>query len=93
MGHPAIAAATVVPVPDPVLGERALACIVRRPGAPKIDVPALREWFIDQGVAKFKIPEYVEHLEEMPLTSAGKVDRVALRRWARSFQPPAPSCR
>ena len=93
MGHPAIAAATVVPVPDPVLGERALACIVRRPGAPKIDVPALREWFIDQGVAKFKIPEYVEHLEEMPLTSAGKVDRVALRRRARSFQPPAPSCR
>lgn len=93
MGHPAIAAATVVPVPDPVLGERALACIARRPGAPKIDVPALREWFIDQGVAKFKIPEYVEHLEEMPLTSAGKVDRVALRRRARSFQPPAPSCR
>ena len=74
MGHPAIAAATVVPVPDPVLGERALACIVRRPGAPKIDVPALREWFIDQGVAKFKIPEYVEHLEEMspaPARSTG----------------------
>jgi len=31
--HPAIAQACVVPVPDPVLGERALSYLVLRPGA------------------------------------------------------------
>ena len=41
-----------------------------------------RRWFADQGVARFKTPELVVHLDEIPLLGVGKPDRPVLRERA-----------
>jgi cyclohexanecarboxylate-CoA ligase len=77
--HPDIRQAVVVGCPDERLGERVAAFVV---GSPDIDVAFCRTWFAEQGVARFKTPELVVHLEEIPVLGVGKPDRTTLRGWA-----------
>lgn len=77
--HPGVAQAVVVGAPDDRLGERVAAFVVGR--AP-IDVAECRRWFAELGVARFKTPELVVQLDELPLLAAGKPDRSALRERA-----------
>ena len=74
--HPEVRQAVVVGCPDRRLGERVAAFVV---GSPAVDVEECRRWFADQGMARFKTPEVVVHLEEIPLLGVGKPDRQALR--------------
>lgn len=74
--HPGVRQAVVVGCPDERLGERVAAFVV---GDENVDVDACRRWFSSQGVARFKTPEMVVHLEEIPLLGIGKPDRVTLR--------------
>lgn len=75
---PAIRQAGVIPVPDPVLGERVCLCVVPDPDA-SVTLAAVRERFTARGVAAYKIPERLEILDSLPLTPIGKVDKKALR--------------
>ena len=50
-----------------------------------VDVDACRRWFSDQGVARFKTPEYVVHIAEVPVLGVGKPDRPELRRRAEAL--------
>lgn len=77
--HPAVSACAVVGMPDPILGERVCAYIVLRgqQGAP--DVPAMQQHMQAQGLAKFKWPERIEVVKELPLTKVGKLNKAALR--------------
>jgi len=75
--HPRIAAAAVVAMPDPRLGERACAFLVAR-GEP-LPPQAIQEHLAAQGVAKFKWPERLEWRDELPTTSVNKIDKKALR--------------
>ena len=70
--HPEVRQAVVVGCPDRRLGERVAAFVV---GSPAVDVDECRRWFADQGVARFKTPEIVVHLEEIPLLGVGKPNR------------------
>ena len=74
--HPGVRQAVVVGCPDRRLGERVAAFVV---GSESIDVSECRRWFADQGMARFKTPELVVHLDEIPLLGVGKPDRQALR--------------
>ena len=74
--HPGVRQAVVVGCPDQRVGERVAAFIV---GDGALDVEECRRWFTAQGVARFKTPEMVVHLEEIPLLGIGKPDRPALR--------------
>ncbi len=74
--HPEVRQAVVVGCPDRRLGERVAAFVV---GSPAVDVDECRRWFAAQGMARFKTPEVVVHLEEIPLLGVGKPDRQALR--------------
>jgi 2,3-dihydroxybenzoate-AMP ligase len=77
-GHPAVAAAAVVAMPDPRLGERACAFVVPRPGAR----PALADLVVylqDRGAGPLQWPERLELVDRLPETPAGKLDRPALR--------------
>ena len=74
--HPGIRQAVVVGRPDQRLGERVVAFIV---GSAEIDAAECKRWFSEHGVARFKTPEFVVHVEEIPLLAAGKPDRTALK--------------
>lgn len=74
--HPDIRQAVAVGYPDERLGERVCAFVVT--SAP-FDLEACRAWFEHSGVARFKTPERVVRVDELPLLAAGKPDRAALR--------------
>jgi cyclohexanecarboxylate-CoA ligase len=77
--HPDVRQAVVVGCPDRRLGERVAAFVV---GSDRVDVDECRRWFADQGVARFKTPEVVVHLDEIPLLGVGKPNRPVLRERA-----------
>ena len=77
-GHPGIAEVSIVGVPDPRTGERAVAVIVPRGGA-RPDVAALGAFLSGHGVARFKVPESVALWETLPKNDAGKVMKTRVR--------------
>jgi len=76
--HPGIAQAAVVAMPDPRLGERACAFLVAT-GDP-LTMAEVQRHFDELGVAKFKWPERLEWLAELPRTQVRKIDKKQLRR-------------
>ncbi|MBW0088092.1 AMP-binding protein [Pseudonocardia sp. KRD-184] len=74
--HPRVRGAAVVAVPDPRLGERSCAFLVVD-GEP-LGLPEVQQHFAGLQVAKFKWPERVELLAEIPRTLVGKVDKKRL---------------
>jgi cyclohexanecarboxylate-CoA ligase len=76
--HPDVVEAACVAAPDPVMGERVCAFVVARHGAaPELD--ALRAHLLDQGLARFKLPEQLEVRTLLPRTPSGKVQKAPLR--------------
>ncbi|MBV8951479.1 MAG: AMP-binding protein [Actinobacteria bacterium] len=82
--HPSIRQAVAVGMPDARLGERVCAFVI---ADDDFDLAAARELFDGAGVAKFKTPERVERVDELPLLAAGKIDRAALRERAKQLNP------
>jgi len=80
--------AAVVAVPDPKWGEVGCAYVVLRTGA-DLDEIALRA-HLEQRLARYKIPRYVELCEDLPRNATGKVLRSVLRERARQDHPSAP---
>ncbi|WP_200871736.1 cytochrome P450 [Actinomadura welshii] len=83
--HDAIAEAALVAMPDERLGERACAFVVTRDGR-EIDLAEVRAHFELLEVAKYKWPERIVVLPEMPRVSqVGKIDRRRLREIAETL--------
>ena len=74
--HPAVQQAVALGEPDDEVGERVVAFVVAPDG---FDLEACRAWFSERGVARFKTPERVVVLDEMPTLPAGKPDRAGLK--------------
>ncbi len=77
MGHPKIQDIAIVKMPDPVLGEKACAFVVPRPGE-TVTVQDCLDFLTGLSFAKYKVPERVENATELPLLPNGKVDRKRL---------------
>lgn len=77
MGHPSVAEAAVIAVPDPRWGERPLAVVVPRNGH-TVTSDELREHLSTQ-FAKWQLPDRFEFLSEIPRTATGKFRKTALR--------------
>ncbi|MFF9838767.1 class I adenylate-forming enzyme family protein [Streptomyces sp. NPDC013740] len=91
-GHPAVRDVVCVGVPDPLMGERLVACVVTRNGVrPTPD--DLGAYLTAQGLDRYKHPEHVIVLDALPLTAAGKPDRAALGRRAEDERATAAALR
>jgi fatty-acyl-CoA synthase len=75
--HPAIEQIEVFGVPDEKYGEQVAAWIKLRPDqtASADDIRA----FCQGAVAHFKIPHYIEFVDEFPMTVTGKVQKYVMR--------------
>ncbi|MEV6639054.1 AMP-binding protein [Amycolatopsis sp. NPDC051371] len=73
--HPLVTGVAVVAMPDPRLGERTCAFVTGGP----LDLAEVQRHFAEQGVAKFKWPERVEVVAEIPRTLVGKLDKKRLQ--------------
>lgn len=82
-GHPAVADAAVVAVPDAFFGEEACAVLCARDGM-VVDPDELRAW-LRHRVSHQKVPRYLTVVDRLPQTSSGKVQKFLLREQVRSL--------
>ena len=75
--HPKVQDVQVVGVPDPRYGEVLCACVVLKPG---LQATADEFKAFAQGrIAHYKVPQYVEFVDALPMTITGKVQKFVLR--------------
>lgn len=79
LSHPGIENVCIVAMPDAVYGEKACAFVTVRGGS-EVTLGDLKAFLLDRDIAKFKIPERLEIVSELPLSPVGKVLRRELRR-------------
>jgi 2,3-dihydroxybenzoate-AMP ligase len=77
LSHPSVKNVACIPVPDPAMGERMCACILLRDGA-SLTFEELKKFLMAKEIAKFKLPERMEILQDFPLSTFGKVSKKKL---------------
>jgi len=77
MGHPAVAEAAVIGIPDPKWQERPLAVVVLREGTTATG-EELHD-FLEPHFAKWWLPERFEFVDAIPKTAVGKFRKTELR--------------
>jgi fatty-acyl-CoA synthase len=81
LSKPGIQNVAVVGVPDPIVGERVWAYVLPQPGANV--TPALVVNYCRGELAPFKVPDQVRLVDDLPLTTTGKVQKYLLQEKAR----------
>ena len=77
LSHAAVKNVACVPVPDPVLGERMCACVLLREKA-RLNFDELKNFLLAKEIAKYKLPERLEIMQDFPLSPFGKVSKKTL---------------
>jgi len=72
--HPAVQNVACVPMPDPILGERMCACVILRRGR-ALTLNEIVSFLMKEEIAKHKLPERLEILDDFPLSPFGKVSK------------------
>ena len=70
--HPDILQVALIPMPDPILGERICAVLVTRESRP-LTVAELSGFLTGQRITKMRHPEHIVIVEEMPMTPTRKI--------------------
>ena len=79
--HPDVAQAAIVPIDDEIKGQKPVAFVILKAGrAPSED--EVKQFALANAPA-YQHPRFVWFVDELPLASTNKVDRVALRRIAK----------
>ena len=80
--HPSVLECAVVAIPDEKWGERPKAFVVLKRGKEATEKEIIS--FCREHIARFKAPDAVEFMDELPKTSTGKVQKFVLRdrEWA-----------
>ena len=76
--HPKILQSAIVPMPDPILGEKACAFVVLRKKHEPVKLEELVDYLLGKNIAKNKLPERLVVVAEMPLTPTRKVIKARL---------------
>jgi acyl-CoA synthetase (AMP-forming)/AMP-acid ligase II len=77
LAHEAIGRVAVIGVPDPRMGEVAMAYVVPAPGR-SVEPDAIVAWARER-LANYKVPRHVVAVAELPINAAGKVLKNELR--------------
>jgi non-ribosomal peptide synthetase component E (peptide arylation enzyme) len=77
IGCPGVASVAVIPMPDPVVGERVCAYIQPKPGA-NLNFDIIIAHLKERKASVLQFPERMEFIGDMPLTKAEKVNKKAL---------------
>ncbi len=78
--HPDVSDVQVYGVPDEKYGEQVAAAIKKRPDSDPT-AEDIKE-YCRQNIAYYKVPEYVDFVEEYPMTASGKIQKYKLREAA-----------
>ncbi|WDD94332.1 (2,3-dihydroxybenzoyl)adenylate synthase [Burkholderia sp. FERM BP-3421] len=77
IAHPGVVDAALVAMPDPYLGEKSCAYVIRADAA--LRAPTLLAFLREQGIAAYKIPDRIEFVDVFPKTAVGKTNKQVLR--------------
>ncbi len=76
--HPAVQMCAVIGVPDEKWGEVGKACVVLKSGAAVTPQELIA--YMQEHLARYKVPHSVEIMDELPISAAGKILKRELRR-------------
>jgi 2,3-dihydroxybenzoate-AMP ligase len=80
LAFPRLLNCAYVAMPDPILGEKACLFAVAK-GGEKISLEELNNFLVsERRIAKFKLPERLELVDQLPQTHVGKINKKELRR-------------
>lgn len=80
--HPSVADIAIVSMPDERLGEKCCAYVIPAGEPPTLE--DLTAFLGERGVAKYKFPERIEIVAELPRNPTGKVEKFKLRERIRA---------
>lgn len=72
--HPDVAAVAVIPMPDPLMGERVCAYVQPKAGA-RLSFEGIISFLREQRASVLQLPERIEFIDAMPYTGAQKTDK------------------
>lgn len=75
--HPKIKHVAVVPMPDPIMGEKACAFVVTK-DKEELTFEDMIDFLVEKKIAKYKLPERLEIRESLPLRDEQKVAKSSL---------------
>jgi 2,3-dihydroxybenzoate-AMP ligase len=75
--HPSVQNVACVPMPDAAMGEKMCAFVILKPNQ-KLQLKELLAFLATKEIAKFKLPERLEVLQDFPVSTFGKVSKKAL---------------
>jgi non-ribosomal peptide synthetase component E (peptide arylation enzyme) len=78
MKHPKVKDVAIVGMPDKDLGEKACAYIVPVPGE-KVALEEITAFLDEHKITKYKWPERIELIDQLPTSTGGKVHKTALK--------------
>ena len=78
--HPGILDVSIVGVPDPIMGEVVMAFVIPKAGV-ALSAEEIIAYARDK-IANFKVPRYVEIVDQFPLTGSGKVQKFKQKAYA-----------
>jgi len=77
--HPKVLQSAIVPMPDPILGEKACAFVALRKKEDELRLEELVQYLLEKKIAKNKLPERLVVVADMPLTPTRKVIKGKLK--------------
>lgn len=76
--HPSIYAACVIGIPDPEVGEKIKALVVKRHDSPYVDEKELLDW-CSKRLTPYEVPHWIEYRDSLPTSPSGKILRRKVR--------------